>query len=468
MSMLQKYYTIVVLGDTQAGKSTLLGRLTYLVGGIDKKTIEGFAIEAHKIGYVNNSAYAWVSDQSQDERQSGSTARCHLLNFPTSTHGITAIDTPGARPLLRQAIAGIGHADAALLVVSAASGEFESGFKAGGPTRECLSLAASLGIRSLIVAVTKLDMEAPDEVQARYAEIMAEIGRFCPKLGFAADSIVTVPVSGSLGSNLIIPDPDWADWYRGPTLLTVMNRLDVDILRRQQALPVVETPEELSAIAGLRCTILDVARGASGTATLIGRVVAGSLRPNAVLTAAPSTASIRVDAVHLVGDPDTDRAFALPGDLVRLSLHDVPASLAAGQVLSDAAANRARGVTSFTARLTVLDHPTGLRAGYRALLNVHGAEIRCEVGAILNRLDRRNGRVVSTAPGCLRDQEMGDVQCIPLDPVSLDPAATHPWLGRVVLRFVPPEDAPPPEDPDEEPEVQRTVATGTVMSLVAG
>lgn len=468
MSMLQKYYTLVVLGDTQAGKSTLLGQLTYLLGGIDKKTIEGFATEARKMGYVNNLAYSWVSDQSQDERQSGSTARCHLLNFPTSTHRITAIDTPGARPMLRHAIAGIGHADAALLVVSAADGEFESGLRVGGPTRDCLNLAAGLGIRSLIVAVTKLDTKAPDEVQARYADIVVAVGQLGRKLGFAADSIVTVPVSGSLGSNLVIPDPDWADWYRGPTLLALMNRLDVDMLRRQQALPVVETPEKLSAVAGLRCTVLDVVRGASGTATLTGRVVAGGLRPNAVLTAAPSTASVQVDAVRLVGDPDTDRAFALPGDLVRLSLRDVPASLAAGQVLSDAEANRAQGATSFTARLTVLDHPTGLRAGYRALLNVHGAEIRCEVGAILNRLDRRNGRVVSTAPECLRDQEMGDVQCIPLDPVSLDPAATHPWLGRVVLRFVPQEDAPPPEDPDEEPEVQRTVATGTVMSLVAG
>lgn len=468
MSMLQKYYTLVVLGDTQAGKSTLLGQLTYLLGGIDKKTIEGFATEARKMGYVNNLAYSWVSDQSQDERQSGSTARCHLLNFPTSTRRITAIDTPGARPMLRHAIAGIGHADAALLVVSAADGEFESGLRVGGPTRDCLNLAAGLGIRSLIVAVTKLDTKAPDEVQARYADIVVAVGQLGRKLGFAADSIVTVPVSGSLGSNLVIPDPDWADWYRGPTLLALMNRLDVDMLRRQQALPVVETPEKLSAVAGLRCTVLDVVRGASGTATLTGRVVAGSLRPNAVLTAAPSTASVQVDAVRLVGDPDTDRAFALPGDLVRLSLRDVPASLAAGQVLSDAEANRAQGATSFTARLTVLDHPTGLRAGYRALLNVHGAEIRCEVGAILNRLDRRNGRVVSTAPECLRDQEMGDVQCIPLDTVSLDPAATHPWLGRVVLRFVPQEDAPPPEDPDEEPEVQRTVATGTVMSLVAG
>lgn len=460
-------YTLVLLGGAQSGKSTLLGQIYYKLGGIDKKDITAFEAEAARLGR-KDSAFAWVVDQSQQERASGSTAKCNYLAMPTEKYDIIFIDTPGDCTALNHAIAGIGHADAALLVVPAELSEFQSQMKSGGPVREYLSLAFNLGLRTLLIAVTKMDL-ITDHAQTLFSEIKRDIGNYAQKLGFAPASIVYVPVSGLQDWNLIEINPDWEDWSPIPT--TFYNALQTpnpSALLRQQGFSTAASPGELPADAGLRCTILDVDPGAAGTAVVIGRVVAGSLLPNKVLTVAPGTATVRVESVHQVHSVAAAIPFALPGDLVSLALRDVPASLAAGQVLTDSGPNRARGATEFTARLTVHDEPEdGLRPGYQALLNVHGAEIRCEVTALVNQLDRRRNTVLTMGPECLRNQQMGDVRLRPLDPVSLDLATTHSRLGMVVLRFVPPADALPPEDPDDLAEAQRIVAVGTVISIVA-
>lgn len=44
-----------------------------------------------------------------------------------------------------------------ILVVNAATGEFEAGFESGGQTREHAMLVRSLGVKQMAVAVNKMD-----------------------------------------------------------------------------------------------------------------------------------------------------------------------------------------------------------------------------------------------------------------------------------------------------------------------
>lgn len=44
-----------------------------------------------------------------------------------------------------------------VLVVNAATGEFEAGFESGGQTREHAMLVRSLGVKQMAVAINKMD-----------------------------------------------------------------------------------------------------------------------------------------------------------------------------------------------------------------------------------------------------------------------------------------------------------------------
>ena len=54
-------------------------------------------------------------------------------------------------------ITGASQADAAMLVVAASKGEFETGFSQSGQTREHALLAYTMGVKEIIFAVNKMD-----------------------------------------------------------------------------------------------------------------------------------------------------------------------------------------------------------------------------------------------------------------------------------------------------------------------
>jgi elongation factor 1 alpha-like protein len=76
----------------------------------------------------------------------------------------------------------------AILVVNATTNEFETGFEAGGQTREHALLIRSLGVTQLVVAVNKLD--TVDWSEARFEEIKGKLEPFLKQVRAAWCSVV--------------------------------------------------------------------------------------------------------------------------------------------------------------------------------------------------------------------------------------------------------------------------------------
>jgi len=150
------HINVVVIGHVDSGKSTTTGHLIFKCGGIDKRTMEKFEQESQQIG-KGSFKYAWVLDKLKAERERGITIDIALWKFETAKFVFTIIDAPGHRDFIKNMITGTSQADVAILVIPAATGEFEAAISPNGQAREHALLAYTLGVKQMIVAVNKMD-----------------------------------------------------------------------------------------------------------------------------------------------------------------------------------------------------------------------------------------------------------------------------------------------------------------------
>lgn len=214
---------LVVIGHVDAGKSTLMGHLLYLLGNVNKRTMHKYEQESKKAGKASF-AYAWVLDETGEERERGVTMDVGMTKFETTTKVITLMDAPGHKDFIPNMITGAAQADVAVLVVDASRGEFEAGFETGGQTREHGLLVRSLGVTQLAVAVNKMDQV--NWQQERFQEITGKLGHFLKQAGFKESDVAFIPTSGLSGENLITrsKSSELTKWYKGLCLLEQIGK----------------------------------------------------------------------------------------------------------------------------------------------------------------------------------------------------------------------------------------------------
>ena len=70
-----------------------------------------------------------------------------------------------------------------MLIVAGGLGEFKAGISKNGQTREHTLLAFTLGMKQLIVAISKMDSTEPAYSAARFQEIREEVSAYIKKIG---------------------------------------------------------------------------------------------------------------------------------------------------------------------------------------------------------------------------------------------------------------------------------------------
>jgi hypothetical protein len=85
---------LVVVGHVDAGKSTLMGHLLVKLKVIDDRTMHRNRTEAARLGKESFS-YAFVLDESEEERKRGVTMDIAHAQFKTKTKIVNLVDAPG-------------------------------------------------------------------------------------------------------------------------------------------------------------------------------------------------------------------------------------------------------------------------------------------------------------------------------------------------------------------------------------
>ncbi|KAI8068209.1 P-loop containing nucleoside triphosphate hydrolase protein [Gongronella butleri] len=412
---------LVVIGHVDAGKSTLMGHVLYALGHVNERTMQKYEHDSQKIG-KGSFSYAWVLDETGEERDRGITMDIAMNHFDTPHRQFTLLDAPGHRDFIPNMISGTAQADAAILVVDAATGGFESGFQGNGQTKEHAYLARSLGVQQLVVAINKLD--AVEWSQSRYDEIVAQLKPFLLQVGFRGSKMTFVPVSGLTGANLVKRSDDklLTSWYDGPCLVEIIDVLEPPVR-------VIDKP--------LRITVTDffkggVSVGSSSGVSIGGSIDAGHVQVGEHIMIVPGN---EVGIVKTLQVNDEAGDWAAAGDSVLMTIQGLDIlNFSTGCV----ACNPQFPVPvtrSFTAQIVVFDIRYPLTSGMIVNLHQQGVDEPVVISKLKCILDKSTGEVLKKKPRHLLKGMTAKVQIDVLDrPIPLEAFKDSKHLGRITLR----------------------------------
>ncbi|KAJ3066280.1 HBS1-like protein [Podochytrium sp. JEL0797] len=410
---------LVIVGHVDAGKSTLMGHLLYLLGEVNERTMKKYERDAEKMK-KGSFSFAWVLDETDEERSRGVTIDVGMSFFETPHHKFTILDAPGHRDFIPNMISGASQADVALLVVASNVGEFEAGFELGGQTREHSLLVRSLGVSQLVVAINKLDMM--DWAEYRFLEIKEKMLAFLTGVGFKKDKLFFIPCSGFTGENMVARKSDvLSAWYSGPTLQESLDALHPPprALEKPFRLPIVDFFK-----GGLTA-------GVGGGLSISGRIESGTLQIGETVTLMPLA---QHGTIRSIERNNTSLPWAVAGDNIVATLHGLDVQqLSVGNVLCGTQ-ELVPIADVVECKIVTFDIGIPLTLGVPVVVHHQSASTPGIVSKLVAILDKSTGEVSKKNPRALPKNVTAIVHLKMDRPICVELAKDSRELGRLMIR----------------------------------
>ncbi|MDO5371855.1 MAG: GTP-binding protein [Corynebacterium glutamicum] len=201
-------------GSVDDGKSTFVGRLLHDTKSVLADQLASVERTSADRGFEGLDLSLLV-DGLRAEREQGITIDVAYRYFATDKRTFILADTPGHVQYTRNTVTGVSTSQVVVLLVDARHGVVEQ-------TRRHLSVSALLGVRTVILAVNKIDLVDYSE------EVFRNIEKEFVGLASALDVTDThvVPISALKGDNVAEPSTHM-DWYTGQTVLEILENVEV-------------------------------------------------------------------------------------------------------------------------------------------------------------------------------------------------------------------------------------------------
>ena len=396
-------------GSVDDGKSTLIGRLLY----------DSQAILADQLDTLEKRAagepidLSLLTDGLEAEREQGITIDVAYRYFATRKRKFIIADAPGHEQYTRNMVTAAAGSDAAVVLVDITKLAWREATVSLLPqTRRHALLAHLLRVPSIVFAVNKLD--AVDKPEAAFAAAQKALLAFAEEAGLTGVAGI-IPVSALRGDN--VTQPLAADWYDGPSLLQLLERLPTTQERTEGAL--LQPVQYVARDGG------DGSEGAGHQPRVFwGRIAHGSVKAGDAVQVFPSGETATVAEVRRAGSPVARAVAGESGGIVLDRQLDIsrgdwiasPGSLAPTQ--------------RFSATLAWLDtEPATVGRKYWVR---HGNRwVQARLAAIEHRLDIHNLQPVPAQQ--LAVNEIGRVQIELQQPLPLEPYASNRVGGAMIV-----------------------------------
>jgi len=396
---------LVTCGSVDDGKSTLIGRLLAETDSIPIDTLE-YAKRTRRGGStipVGEIDYSLLTDGLEAEREQGITidVAYRHMNLPNGRRVLVA-DSPGHEQYTRNMAVAASNGDVSILMVDAARGVRPQ-------THRHLTISALMGVKTIIVAVNKMDLVDYDH--ATFEEIVGIVRATAARL--EVPEVIAIPVSAFTGDNITEPS-ELMPWYSGPTLLGALEEWE----------PVDSRAGAATLATPFRFPVQFIVRAEGNFRGYAGTVVSGSIRPGDTVVIADSGRKAKVDRIvtydlHTDGHI-ADLPVAVTGAAVTLTLdHEV--DVTRGDVIAGIDSDVVDPADRFSVDMVWLGEEP-LAHGRSYLLVSGSRSVPATVTNVRHRLDVVSGH--EHAARVLSMNDIGRVEVatdkpLPMDPYSL-------------------------------------------------